>query len=242
MIISIHQPDFLPWLGFFNKVRLSDLFVIGDQVQYTYKGYQNRNKIKTVKGSHWLTVPIVRDWGQALNKMKTSEDERNGVSWGELHLRTLNVNYNKAPFYDKYIGIFENIYRKKIKLLADNNMEFLKAIFEILGIDVPIKKASEMELTSTKSEQIVGICKTLGADAYLSGTGGLHYIEQSLFETNNIKLLFNNYAHPAYQQQFTNLGFLPNMSVIDLIFNTGPESLEIIKSGFKGYELNPIPQ
>ncbi|HXX05310.1 MAG TPA: WbqC family protein, partial [Candidatus Bathyarchaeia archaeon] len=230
----------MPWLGFFNKARLSDLLVIGDHVQYRNKGYQNRNKIKTTKGAQWLTIPIVHNWGQAIKDVGINETEQNGVSWDELHLRTLQVNYGKAPFYDKYIGIFEKIYRRRIKLLADNNLEFLKAIFEILGINVPIKKTSEMTLSKAKTELIVEICKTVGADAYISGMGGSQYMEESLFEQNGLKLLFNNYEHPVYNQQFMNSGFLPNMSIIDLIFNHGPESLEITKSGFKGFELNSI--
>ncbi|MBI3638867.1 MAG: WbqC family protein [Thaumarchaeota archaeon] len=241
MILSIHQPDFLPWLGFFNKVQQSDLLVIGDHVQYRNKGYQNRNRIKTANGAQWLTVPIVHDWGQAINQVQINQTEQNGVPWEELHLRTFQVNYSKAPFYDKYIGIFEDIYKRKIKLLADNNLELLKATFEILGIDIPIKRTSEMTLNNSKTELIIEICKTVGADSYLSGMGGSKYMEENLFEKNGIKLLFNNYDHPVYNQQFIKLGFLPNMSIIDLIFNHGPESLEIIKSGFKGFELRSIP-
>ena len=241
MILSIHQPDFLPWLGFFNKVHLSDLLVIGDHVQYRNKGYQNRNRIKTSNGAQWLTVPIVHDWGQAINKVKINETEQNGVPWEELHLRTFQVNYGKAAFYDKYIGIFENIYKRKLKLLADHNLELLKALFEILGIDIPIKKTSEMTLKNSKTELILEICQTVGADAYLSGIVGAKYMDENLFEKNKIKLLFNNYEHPVYTQQFMKLGFLPYMSVIDLIFNHGPESFEIIKSGFKGFELRSVP-
>ena len=238
MITSIHQPDFLPWLGFFNKVRQSDLLVIGDHVQYRYKGYQNRNKIKTANGAQWLTVPIVHDFGQPINKVKIVNREQNGLMWDDLHLRTLQIDYGQAPYYDKYIGIFEKIYKKRLDLLADCNLEFLKEIFGILGINVKIKKTSEMNLISSKTEQVIEICKIVNADTYLSGTGAVQYMEESLFKQNGIKLLYDNYEHPVYKQRFMKLGFLPNMSVIDLIFNEGPESFEIIKSGFKGFELN----
>jgi len=238
MIISIHQPDFLPWLGFFNKVRQSDLLVIGDHVQYRYKGYQNRNKIKTANGAQWLTVPIVHGFGQPINKVQIVKREQNGLMWDELHLRTLQVNYGQAPYYDKYIGVFEKIYKKRLDLIADSNLEFLKEIFGILGINVQIKKTSEMNLTSSKTEQIIEICKIVNADTYLSGLGAAQYMEESLFKQNGIKLLYDSYEHPVYKQQFMKLGFLPNMSVIDLIFNEGPESFEILKSGFKGFELN----
>jgi hypothetical protein len=215
----------------------SDLLVIGDHVQYRNKGFQNRNKIKTVKGSQWLTVPIVHDWGQPINKVRILNTEQNGVMWDDLHLRTLQVNYGKAPYYDKYIGIIEKIYKKRIELLADFNLELLKTTFEILGIDVPIKKTSSMILKNSKTELIIEICKLVGADAYLSGIGGAQYMEVELFRKNGMNLYYNNYEHPIYNQQFMKLGFLQNMSIIDLIFNEGPQSADIIKSGFKGFEL-----
>jgi hypothetical protein len=239
MIVAIHQPDFLPWLGFFNKVRLCDLLVIGNRTQYRDKGYQNRNRIKTAKGWQWLTVPIVHNWGSAINEIKILNVARNGILWDELHLRTLQRNYCKAPFYDQYIGIFEKIYRKRIENLAQCNVEFLKAIFSILGISVPIKMTSDLSLMYSKTEQIVEICKAVGADTYLSGIVGARYMKENIFKENGIKLLYNNYEHPVYEQQFMQVGFLPNMSVIDLIFNKGPQSFNIIKSGFRGFELLP---
>jgi len=242
MIITIHQPNFLPWLGFFNKVRSSDLLIIGDHIQFERRGFQNRNRIKTDQGSKWLTIPIIREYPQAINKVKIHEEPRNGLTWRDLHLRTLRTYYGKAPYYEKYIGIFENIYMEKINLLAENNLKFLSAIFDILGLDIKMKKASEMTTANTRTEEIIEICKTLGADSYLSGMGGLRYMECGLFEKNGIKLLFNNYSHPVYNQQFMKIGFLPNLSIIDLIFNAGPDSLEIIKSGFKGFEMTPISQ
>lgn len=235
MIITIHQPDFLPWLGFFNKIRLADLFVIGDHVQYRNKGYQNRNRIKTSKGAQWLTIPIVHNWGQPINKVKILSREQDGNMWNDLHLKTLQVNYGKAPFYDKYIEIFEKVYKKNDHLLADVNLDFLKSIFGILGIDKPMVKTSEMNLVENKTELIVEICKKTGADSYLSGMGGAKYMDENVLQENKIKLLFNKYEHPTYNQQFMKLGFIPNLSVIDLIFNHGDQSMGIIESGFKGF-------
>ena len=238
MMICIHQPDFLPWLGFFSKIIHSDMFVVGDHVQYRNKGFQNRNRIKTPNGAQWLSVPIIHDWGQAINKVQILDREQNGIFWSNLHLRTLQVNYGKAPYYDNYIGTFEKIYKRGHKLLADINMEFLKAVFEILGIDVQMKKTSEMNLTKSKTELIVEICQTLGADAYLSGLKGAEYMDMNLLEKNRIKIVYNHYEHPTYAQQYTKLGFLSNLSVIDLIFNEGPKSPEIIKSGFREFQSN----
>lgn len=235
MLISIHQPDFVPWLGFFNKVRLSDMLVIGDHVHYRNKGYQNRNKIKTAKGASWLTVPIEHDWGQPINKIRVLNREQNGTFWNDHHLNLLKINYSKAPYYDKYIEIFEKIYRKKNDLLVDVNMDFMKSVFEILGIDKPIVKTSEMSLSKTKTELIVEICNKVDADSYLSGMGGKNYMDENVLHENKIKLLFNKYDNPVYNQQFMELGFIPFLSVIDLLFNHGDESMKIIESGFKGF-------
>jgi hypothetical protein len=239
MIISIHQPDFIPWLGFFNKASLSDLLVIGDHVQYRNKGYQNRNRIKTNKGWQWLTVPIIHNWGQPINEVKIQNKEQNGIAWQEQHLRTLQVNYGKAPFYDKYIEAFEKIYRKQYELLVDLNLDLLNVLFDILEIHIKIEQTSKMTLTQSKTELIIEICKNYRADSYLSGGKGAAYMDESLFPQNGIELLYNNYEHPTYNQQFMQFGFLPNMSVIDLIFNHGQESIEIIKKGFRGFYDKP---
>lgn len=238
MIVTIHQPDFLPWLGFFNKVIHSDLLVIGDHVQYRNHGYQNRNRIKTAKGAQWLTIPILHDGGEAINKVKTMDKEQNGIMWNDLHLRTLQVNYGKAKYYDQYIGTFEKIYRKRAALLADCNLELMNAVFDILGISISMRRTSEMTLATSKTDLIIEILQKVGGDEYISGLKGSKYMDESIFEKNGIKLLYNNYDHPVYNQQFMQHGFLSNMSIIDLLFNHGPESLDIIKSGFRGFELS----
>ncbi len=218
------------------------MFIIGDHVQYRNRGYQNRNKIKTAQGERWLTVPIIHNWGEPINKIHILNREQNGYVWDDLHLTLLKNNYSKTPYYDKYIGIYEKIYRKKMDLLSDNNIEFLKATFEILGLDVAsMVKTSSWDLQGKKTDLIVEICQKVGADSYLSGLGGANYLDLQVIADNKIKLLYNNFQHPTYNQQFSKLGFTPNMSIIDLIFNHGPESLEIIKSGFKGFESNSIP-
>jgi WbqC-like protein family len=237
MIVTIHQPDFLPWIGFFNKVRLSELLVIGDSVQYRDKGYQNRNRIKTAVGAQWLTVPILHNWGQSILDVQIATNPQNGRTWHQLHMKTLQVNYSKAPYYDQYIGIFEKMYKKPQKLLADSNLEMLKSIFEILDINVPMKRVSEI----CQKTNIVEICKAVGADTYLSGPIGGKYMNEDFIIENKIRILWNNYEHPVYKQLFMKLGFMPYMSIIDLIFNEGPESLEIIKSGFKGFS-KPTPE
>lgn len=235
MMFTIHQPDFIPYMGFFNKARLCDMLVIGDHVQYRRYGFQNRVKIKNAAGAQWLTVPIIHKGDQPINTVKIFQEKDNGLIWYERHLKTLHVNYGKAKYYDAYIGKFEKTYKKDYELLADVNLELIKTVFEILELNIPIKKTSEMNLTQSNTDLIIEIAKKVGADAYLSGIRGVRYLEESDFQKNNIVLSYNKYELPRYNQQFMDLGFIEGLSIIDLIFNEGPQSFEILKSGFAGF-------
>ncbi len=232
-IATIHQPEFIPYLGFFNKVRLSDILIIGDAVQYRKEGFQNRVKIKFSKGGSWLTVPITYNFGQLINSVKIGESEME--PWYEKHLGILHSCYGKTKFFNEYIEKFESIYKKKYEFLADLNIDFIKTILEILGYEIPIKRMSQMNLTKGKNEGIIEICKEVGADSYLSGMGGKKYNDEPLLNLNGIKLLYNKYEHPKYHQQFMNLGFISGLSTLDLIFNEGPESKTILESGFQEF-------
>jgi hypothetical protein len=222
-------------MGFFNKARLCDMLIIGDHVQYRRYGFQNRVKIKTRNGAQWLTVPIVHEGDQPINTVKIFQENQNGSIWHERHLNTLQANYEKAKYYDEYIDKFEKTYKKGYEFLADLNLEFIKNVFEILELNIPIKKTSEMNLTESKTELIIEIANKVGADAYLSGIRGIRYLEESAFQNNNKVLRYTKFEHPRYNQQFMDLGFIEGLSILDLIFNEGPQSLEILRSGFPGF-------
>lgn len=234
--ITIHQPDFLPWLGFFNKVSLCEILVIGDHVQYEDHGFRNRNKIKTPTGPQWLTVPVSNKFGDPIKMVPVSYLERNGKLWTEVHLQTLKHNYSRSPYFENVIGILEEVYEKKFQFLADMNIELLKKILEFLNLKTTIKRTSELGLNASKTESIIEICHTLKANKYVSGPLGKKYADEALLKKNGITIFYPKYEHPTYTQQFMKLGFLPNMSIIDLLFNEGPSSLSIIKSGFNGFE------
>lgn len=237
MIATIHQPDFLPWLGFFNKAVLCDTFVIADHVQYRDDGFQNRNRIKTAQGSQWLTVPVVREYGLPIYKVKVSTHKQGSKTWKDLHLMTIQRNYAKAPYYSSGIKAIEEIYRREYTYLYEYNIAFIESIFSMLGISPKVVVTHDMDLKESKTNSVIEICRRIGADSYISGIRGTRYIEDNHLSENNIRLLFNNYEHPTYNQQFMKLGFVPNMSVIDLLFNYGHQSLDILKSGFRGFEL-----
>lgn len=225
MIVSIHQPNYIPWLGFFHKIAQSNVFVSLDVVQFTKNSFQNRNKIKTANGEIWLTVPVLtkNKFGQITNEVEIN----NTVSWGRGHCRSIQQNYSKTPCFKFFIDFFETVYMdEKFTKLVDLNETIIKFINEILGIRTKFVKASSLGVQGQGTELLVEICKTIGADTYLSGSGGKKYLEELKFKDESIQLIYDNFQHPIYDQLFG--PFLPNLSIIDLIFNHGPQSLDIL--------------
>lgn len=228
MICAIHQPQYLPWLGYFDKMRRSDVFVLLDDVQYKKNEWQNRNKIKTPQGWQWLTVPVHHTFGEKINEVLIN----NATNWGKKHLHALVVNYSGAFYSKDYKDFFEGVYNKQWKYLCELNIYLIKKLSAFLGIKTRLIKSSELQVEGQKTERLVHICKKLKADTYLSGKGAREYLELNLFKSKNIKVIFQDFKHPVYpQMRWRNFGdnFQPNMSVIDLLFNCGKESLKILQ-------------
>jgi hypothetical protein len=226
MILTAHQPVYLPWLGLFHKISLAETFVYFDQVQYLPKDWMNRNKIRTKDGSIWLTVPVLR---KGYRDLKTSEIEiNNSTNWQKKHLRSISLNYNKSPYFENYIPFFEDVYSRKWEFLGDLNEYMLKWFLDELGIKVNFLNAKNFKFEGEKSSLILNMCKELNASTYIFGTLGKDYANVHEFEKNNVKLIFQDYNHPKYSQLYSE--FVSHLSVIDLLFNHGPKSLEIILS------------
>ena len=226
MILTAHQPVYLPWLGLFHKIALAETFVYFDQVQYLPKDWMNRNKIRTKSGSIWLTVPVLR---KGYRDLKTSEIEiNNSIDWQKKHFRSISLNYKKSPYFENYIQFFEDVYSRKWKFLGELNEYMLKWFLDELGIKVNFLNANDFKFQGEKSSLILNMCKELNASTYIFGTLGKDYADVQEFEKNNIGLIFQNYNHPKYSQLYRE--FISHMSVIDLLFNHGPKSLEIILS------------
>jgi hypothetical protein len=227
MILTAHQPVYLPWLGLFHKIALSDKFVFFDEVQYLPRDWMNRNKIKTASGSTWLTVPVLK---KGHREKKTSEIEiNNELDWKKKHLKTIQNNYGKTNYFEKYFSFFEDIYSKDWLKLADLNEFMLKWFLKELGIKTEFLKASDYNFKGTKSDLVLDMCVTLNSDLYIFGAMGKEYANLRDFENKGIQVIFQNYNHPTYTQKFGD--FLPNLSITDLLFNCGPKSLDIIMSG-----------
>ena len=227
MILSIHQPQYLPWLGYFHKMYHSDAFVFLDNARYKKNEYQNRNRIKTKNGGMWLTVPVLK--GEHHPDI-TGVYADNAQQWRKKHWTTIHMNYVKAPFFKKYSDFFEDLYKREWEKLADLNIYIINFLKEILGMERKTYLSSELGVNTTGTQRLVDICKALKADTYLSGAGGRDYLEEDIFKKNSIKLTYQNFDHPVYGQLYMKdtKDFVPYLSVIDLIFNHGPDSLDIL--------------
>jgi hypothetical protein len=218
---------YLPYVGLFNKIKSSDIFVIGDEAQFSKGYFYNRNKIKTPNGELMLTVPLKKNgYNQKLNQVEISNEK----PWNKKHLQSLNSFYRKADHFDDYIEFFEEVFNAKWETLFELNMKTILYIMEQLDIDIPVFYVSSLMRDYTfisKTQKIIDICKKLDADTYLSGIGGKNYIEPEIFVDNEIKLEYQNYVPKEYKQLYGE--FIPNLSIIDLLFNLGDEAREIIK-------------
>ena len=225
MRVTILQPSYLPWLGFFEQMTRSDKFVLLDDVQYTRRDWRNRNKVRVKEGWVWLTVPVQQKSRFSQSLLETRID--NSVSWRRKHLETLRQHYCKAPFFEKYFPRCQQVYEKDWTFLFDLCLETINLIKEEMGIETPLLRSSEMKPGGEKTERLVSICRELGATHYLSGESGSNYIAEEGFSSQGIELEYQNYEHPVYPQRYT--GFVPHLSAIDLLFNCGEQSLGILK-------------
>lgn len=229
MILSAHQPQYLPWLGYFHKICHSDVFVFLDNVQYKKREYQNRNYIRTDSGKLCLTVPVIKNENPYPNISCIHID--NSQDWNRRHFRSLCVNYAHTPFFKKYTDLFENIYMiRKWDRLIDLNMCITGHINRLLGLDTAIYLESQLNVKTTGTQRIIDICKAVKADLYLSGAGGKAYIEEDKFAASSIELKYQAFLHPVYRQSHMNgeRDFISHLSALDLIFNCGPDSLGIL--------------
>jgi len=222
MICAIHQPQYLPWLGYFDKVAQADIFVILDDVQYKKNEWQNRNKIKTAQGWQWLTVPVIYKFGEKINQVKIN----NQANWRKQHYQSLSINYKKASYFVQYDPFFKQVYEQSWDKIVDINVYLLKHLLQLLKINTRLIRSSELGIKTASTERLVDICKSLKADTYLSGIGGRDYLDLPLFSQNNISVIFQEYKHPEYVQLYNK--FEPFMSVVDLLFNHGQESISIL--------------
>lgn len=224
MILSIHQPQYLPWLGYFDKMDRADVFVLLDNVQFKKNEWQNRNRIKTAQGWQWLTVPVLYQYPQWISDVEINNRDK----WRHRQRQAVLSNYRKAPFWETLDGFFEEIFSSDWTYISALNIFVVRRLAELLGITTPLFVASEIGIFPEEpDERLIAITKHFGADTYLAGSGGRGYMDLEKYEQSGIRVLFQEFHHPEYRQLFG--AFEPFLSVVDLIFNHGRESLQIIR-------------
>ena len=194
-----------------------------DNVQYKKNEWQNRNKIKTPQGWQWITVPVKYKFPQKISEVHIE----NTTQWKRKHLAAIKTNYSKAPYFDNYLSFFEKLFSMDWEVISSLNIYLIKEIMEFLKINTETYISSELEkFPDSPDERLISLCKYFGANKYLAGAGGKGYMDCNKFKESGIEVLFQEYNHPAYLQLY---GFFePNMSIIDLLFNCGKDSLKIL--------------
>jgi len=218
MILAAHQPNYLPWLGYFCKLANCDVFVVLDDVQFTRLSYQNRTRIKGPTGPLWLTQPILHT-GRA--KQITSDVEfDNRADWRAKHMKTLTANYGRGAHAVAMLELCRNWLGIEGMQLSQTNIRLIKEIAGLLGLRAEIVASSTLGVESTKADRIIDICRRMGAKTYLSGQGARAYQSEMQFKECGIELLYSDFTAREYPQLWDE--FCPGLSIVDALFNVGP--------------------
>lgn len=225
MIVSINQPAYLPWLGYFHRIAVSDLHIVLDHVQFEKNSFCNRNKVRTKDGAAWLTVPLAtkgRFGDLAIHTLEFAPHD----SWQKKHWNTLRMNYAKAPCFASMAPAYERLYSQSWPSFMPMLRAFLEQHLRHLGMTTPLRYSSEMNVTGTKSDLVLNLCREVNADTYLSGALGRDYLDEASFARSGIEVRYQDYAHPTYAQCHPE--FVPCLGVLDLLFNHGTASRDIL--------------
>ncbi len=224
MRIAIHQPQFLPWLGYLDKIDRADLFVVLDSVQFKKNEWQNRNRIRTAHGWQWVTVPVLHDFGQLIKDVRINQT----TDWRAKHLKALAMHYARAVHREPVLGGLGAIYKQSWDRLADLNMAVLRWLLGEFGIKTPVRLSSDMQLPEEPTERLIAICRTVGATSYLAGAGAKDYMDFKKFDTAGIPVEVQEFQHPVYRQCYQPC--VPGLSAIDLLLTCGGQSLKSLRS------------
>lgn len=227
--VAILQSNYIPWKGYFDIIDQVDEFIFFDNMQYTKNDWRNRNKIKTKRGALWLTIPCETK-GHIIEGRKISETKITDKRWAEKHWKSICNAYAKAPYFKEYKAYFEKLYKEceSEDYLCQVNYKFIIAILKLLNIKTKLRYDKDYELIDGKTERLIDMLQKVGATHYLSGPAAKDYIDEKLFEKAGIKLLWMDYSgYKAYPQLFP--PFEHNVSILDLIFNTGEDAIKYIR-------------
>ncbi len=227
MIVACHQPNFLPWIGFFYKALLADLVVLLDDVQFA-RGFTwvNRNRLKCDQGELWLTVPVIKK-GRGLQKISDVEVVNEG-NWPRRFFQGISQNYAHAPYFAEHRAFLKDLMQMRWRKLVDLNVAAIYYLAGSLGIGNKVVLQSSLQIQSQGSELLVKITKETGADVYLTPLVSKKYVDEILFAQQGITIQFFKFIPPVYPQLWGE--FIYNLSALDLLLNCGGKSLEVIKN------------
>lgn len=216
-VVAIHQPNFLPWLGFFHKMAVADSFILLDSVPFSRNSFQNRVKIKSAQGEQWLTVPVLTKgrFGQITSEVPIN----NATRWRKVHLATLRTNYQRAPYYEEVMAWLEPLYRQKPTRLATFSRLLIEAVVSYLNLPTGLVNASSLVSGESGSKLLLHLAQAVGGDVYLSGPSGHSYLDLCAFQRAGVEVRFQQFCHPTYPQLYGD--FIPGLSIIDLLMNVG---------------------
>ena len=226
MRVAIHQPQYLPWLGYLAKWAAADLFVFLDTVQYEKSGWQNRNRIKTADGARWLTVPVHARLGMPIADVTVACDQ----PWAARHLRVIEAAYDDAPHWRAHRDALERLYAERWERVSAVAVASAELLAHAIGVTTPARIASSLAVDDhDPTGRLVALCHAVGADTYLAGGHGARYMDAKRFAAAGIRVLYQSYSHPVYAQQHGD--FVPFLSGLDLLLMHGDASLAILRRG-----------
>lgn len=223
--LVVLQPSYLPWLGFFDQVKRSDVFVFYDDVQFDKNGWRNRNRVKTANGPVWLTVPV-RHKGRVGQRIDQVEVDGR-MPWGRKHLRTIQEAYARAPFLADYVPALADLLEREWTLLVDVDIALSQLMCTWFGLERPIYRSSQLGIGGSRNERLVALCRHFAAERYLSGMAAKDYLDVNLFNDHGIAVEWQDFAHPHYPQLHGE--FVPFLSALDCVFNVGTDCAAVLE-------------
>ena len=226
MRVVVQQPGYLPWNGFFDQLARCEQIVVYDDVGYDKNGWRNRNRIKTRDGVRWLTVPVLLGEHEGQPQIRDVRIDNRGP-WARKHLETIRQSYSKTPYFEPLFGQLSEVLLRPWERLVDLDLAAIKLLRDALGIRTPMACSSALGIGGDRVGRLVSICQHFGADSYMSGNAAQDYLDEAQFAAAGIEVVWQDYTPPTYPQPHGE--FVPYMSVLDLLFSCGPESLAILK-------------
>jgi hypothetical protein len=242
MIVAAHQPHYLPWLGYLDKIARADLFVVMDDLQFETQNFQNRQRVKLSTGAAWLTVPLNRgSQSDRICDKQIINSPNPRHHWQHRHWETIRNNYSRSPYFATYADELHDVYTRRWENLIDLDRHMLSLAMQWLDIRTPIITSSQLMLTGQKTDRLIDMCTKLRATTYYTGSGGsTSYLDVDALARAGVTVEWQHFVHPSYPQRHPRAGFCSHLGFLDLVLNCGPASREILLGRFTEAEAREV--